>query len=483
MKVYLIGGMVWFLMFLFSGSQTFGQNRIGTGEVRDLYQQHCVSCHGEDLRGGTGSSLVDDKWNHGESDEAIARVIREGLPDAGMEAYGEVLSEPEIRAMVIYIREKQAELAMEKPEKGPAPKEKTFTVGKTKFHLEKLAESDDIFWAADKFPDGRLLLTEIGGRLRIYEDGELSDPIRNTPDVVARGQGGLLEAGIHPDYAENGWIYLGYSHGIEKDGRTQAMTRYVRGRIKDGSWVDEEIIYEAPEKYYLPTSHHFGTRIVFKDGYIYFPIGDRGRKPMAQDLDRPNGKIHRLHEDGKVPEDNPFVEDKDALDSIWSYGHRNPQGLDIDPRSGKIWETEHGPRGGDELNHIRKGVNYGWPEITHGMNYNGTPITDKTHQSGMEQPVTYWVPSLAVCGIDFYEGDVFPEWTGDLFITGLSAQELRRLRIRDGKVTEQETIIKHEGRVRDVLSGPDGSLVVIINGKTAVGDEYGRLFRLVPEGK
>ncbi|MGE9292617.1 MAG: PQQ-dependent sugar dehydrogenase, partial [Puniceicoccales bacterium] len=210
---------------------------------------------------------------------------------------------------------------------------------------------------------------------------------------------------------------------------------------------------------------HFGTRFVFKDGYLFFSMGDRGKQNMAQDVTRPNGKIHRIHDDGRIPEDNPFVDKPDAWPTIWTYGNRNPQGLDAHPITGALWETEHGPRGGDEVNLIRKGINYGWPVITYGMNYSGTPITDKTHAPGMEQPKHYWVPSIAVCGIDFYEGELFPNWKNNLFAGGLASNELHRIVINDdNEVVKDEIVLKGLGRIRDVASAPDGSLMLLLNG-------------------
>ena len=208
-----------------------------------------------------------------------------------------------------------------------------------------------------------------------------------------------------------------------------------------------------------------------------FSIGDRGRQDMAQDITRPNGKIHRIHDDGRIPTDNPFADRPGAYASIWSYGHRNPQGLDIDPSTGELWETEHGPRGGDETNKIRPGLNFGWPVITYGMNYNGSPMTDSTSQEGMEQPMHYWVPSIASCGIDFYEGNRFYNWKNNLFVSGMASQELHRLTIEDGEVVDDEIVLKNQGRVRDVANGPDGYLYVSLTSGTPA---KGRIYRLVP---
>ena len=214
--------------------------------------------------------------------------------------------------------------------------------------------------------------------------------------------------------------------------------------------------------------------MVFDDGYLYFVVGERGGNEIAQDLDNPSGKIFRLHDDGRVPADNPFVNQEGALPGIWSYGHRNPQGFVKDTRDHRLYSTEHGPRGGDELNLIERGRNYGWPIISYGMNYNGTPLTSITRKEGMEQPLTYWVPSIATCGLSFYTGDKFPNWKHDLFVGALGQQEIRRVRLENQKVVDQEIILKNIGRVRAVSESPDGHLYVLLNKPDSV-------VRLVPE--
>lgn len=278
-----------------------------------------------------------------------------------------------------------------------------------------------------------------------------------------------MDVAVHPDYEDNGWIYLAFSQktpGMRL--RSTGMTTIVRGRIIDHEWVDEDLIWEAPAETHTSGRVHFGTRIVFQNGYLYFSVGDRGSMNGAQDLSLPNGKIYRIFDDGRIPDDNPFVDREDAIASIWSYGHRNPQGLDFHPVTGELWSTEHGPRGGDELNHIEKGLNYGWPVITYGMNYNGTPITELTEKEGMEQPKIDWTPSIAVCGINFYRGDAFPNWENDLFVTGLASQQLHRVRIVDNEVVEEEVVLKDHGRLRDVISGPDGAIYIAANfGRTS----------------
>jgi aldose sugar dehydrogenase len=264
----------------------------------------------------------------------------------------------------------------------------------------------------------------------------------------------------HPNYASNGWLYFAYA---DLD-NGKSLTRIIRGKLRGNALVDQETIYQAPpEHYWKAGGVHFGGRIAFdRQGYIYFVIGERGQKEQAQDLALPTGKVHRLFDDGRLPPDNPFINQPNALKSIWSYGHRNPQGLAIDPRNGDIYDLEHGPRGGDELNLVRKGRNYGWPVISYGINYDGTTLTELTHKEGMEQPVVYWTPSLAVCGMNFYTGDLFPKWKNNLFIASLAAQELRRLEIKNGEVVTQEVLFKNLGRIRHVVGGPDGALYVML---------------------
>ncbi len=459
----------------------FAQNKIGTGAVAELYQENCMACHGEALKGGLGPSLVDDVWIQGDSDEDIARVIREGVVLKGMVPYGNVLSTEQVRSLVIFIREMGQLAQTEGDESRQAPEDGVFKSEHHSFSLEKLASlEEDIFWSVSFLPDGSMLLTQFDGKLYVYRDGQLGEPITGIPEITVHGQGGLLEVQAHPEYAENGWIYLAYAEqsGKAEDNSLAYMTAIVRGRIKDGKWVNQEDIFRVPPKFHKKGGAHFGTRFVFQDGYLYFSIGDRGSMNDAQDLTRPNGKVHRIHDDGRIAEDNPFVAQLEAYPSIWSYGHRNPQGLDQHPVTGEIWATEHGPRGGDELNRIRKGANFGWPVITYGINYNGKPISGITSAPGMEQPVHYWTPSIAVCGIDFYEGDAFPKWTGNLFVGGLSSEHLERFKLNGDEVVEHEVVLKGQGRVRDVSTGPDGSLYVILNADRNKGP--GAVYRLVP---
>jgi glucose/arabinose dehydrogenase len=389
-----------------------------------------------------------------------------------MPPFGTMMSDQEIRAMVIFIREKaeaarrdQTVFAKPLPDTPVKSEEHTFRV-------ETVVEGVETPWSVAFLPDGRMLVTEKIGRLRIVENGKLlPQPVAGIPRVWSEGQGGLLDVAPHPDYAKNGWIYLSYA---DPGANGSAMTRVLRGRLKDGALVDQELLFTAPPELYRTGTVHFGSRFVFDGkGYLFFTIGERGQKDDAQDLTRPNGKVHRIKDDGQVPDDNPFVKTAGAMPTIWSYGHRNPQGLSQHPVTGELWDAEHGPRGGDELNRVERGRNYGWPVITYGMNYDGTPMTDLTAKEGLEQPVLYWTPSIAVCAIDFYSGTRFPRWKNDLLVSSLASEDVRRLRIENGKVTKQEVLFKGIGRVRDLVAAPDGLVYLALNTPD-------RIVRLVP---
>ncbi len=445
------------------------------GERRDVakvFAESCAACHGAKLTGGQAASLVDDAWIYGGDDASLARSILDGRPDAGMPAFGAALNEQEIRGLVIFIRERvdearRATTTYAKPAGDAVVRSEAHA-----FRVETVAEGLETPWSVAFLPDGRMLVTEKAGRLRIVEKGKLlPEPVAGLPAVWSQGQGGLLDVAVHPDHGKNGWVYLSFSDPGE-DGA--AMTKVVRGRLQGGRLADQQTVFEAPKALYRKGGAHFGSRFVFDGrGHLFFTIGERGQRDDAQDLSRPNGKVHRVLDDGRVPEDNPFARRKGAMPTIWSYGHRNPQGLARHPVTGELYDAEHGPRGGDELNLVLPGRNYGWPVITYGMNYDGSPITSLTAKEGMEQPVVHWTPSIAVCAIDFYVGDRFPGWRNDLLVSSLAAQELRRLVLSGGRVTKQEVLFKGIGRVRDVVVGPDGLVYVAFN-------DPDRVARLVP---
>lgn len=335
---------------------------------------------------------------------------------------------------------------------------------KLSFQVDTVVSGLKVPWGMAFLPDGDMLFTERKGELyRLTGEGE-KIKIKGVPEVLAKSQGGLFDLELHPDYEENGWIYLSYAAPAEKGEEGEgANTKFIRAKLKDNTLVDQEVIFKASPNY--DTKHHYGGRIEFdNDGYLFLSVGDRGGRDFVQDLSNNRGKIFRLHDDGSVPEDNPYVNVQGARPEIFTYGHRNPQGLAIHPETGEIWETEHGPKGGDELNIIRKGNNYGWPVITYGINYNGTIITEDTVKEGMEQPVTFWRPSIAPCGIDFVTSDLYGEWKGNLLVGSMSFRYLERVVIEDDKVVHKEKLLENIGRVRCVRQSPDGYIYVAIEG-------------------
>jgi glucose/arabinose dehydrogenase len=342
------------------------------------------------------------------------------------------------------------------------------------FRIQTLASGLDHPWSLAFLPDGGILITERPGSLRLFRDGQLqADPVPGVPEVAARGQGGLLDIALHPDFAGNGLVYLSYAG----PGEGGAGTEVARARFDGAALEDLEVIFRAEPK--VGGGNHFGSRLLFAgDGTLYVTLGDRYRyMKEAQNLDNHLGSIVRLNDDGSVPEDNPFVGREDARPEIFSYGHRNVQGLALEPETGTLWAHEHGPQGGDEVNILKPGANYGWPAITYGIDYSGAIISEKTEAPGMEQPVVYWVPSIAPSGMAFYDGDAFPEWQGDLFVGALAGRHLRRLELDGDEVVDQEGLLVGLGeRIRDVRTGPDGYLYVLTDSSN------GLLLRLKPAG-
>ena len=325
-------------------------------------------------------------------------------------------------------------------------------------------------WSIAWLPNGDMLITEREGRLRIVREGRLlPEPVAGVPGVRARGQGGLLEVRPHPDFATNQLLYLSFAKPNED--ASLATTAIVRGRFDGERLVDVEEIFVADA--WAAGNAHFAGRLAFDpDGYLYLSVGDRGASANlmadhpAQSLEQHQGKILRLHDDGRLPADNPFVGRSDAKPEIWSYGQRNPQGLAIHPLTGEVWENEHGPRGGDEVNLIRSGANYGWPVVSHGINYNGSVYSREAHRQGIESPVWAWVPSIGTSGMLFYTGDQFPWWRGSLFVGGLVGEQLARLTLEGDRVVSTETLLPGAvGRVRDVRQGPDGLIYLAIDGR------------------
>jgi glucose/arabinose dehydrogenase len=333
-----------------------------------------------------------------------------------------------------------------------------------KLKVETFVDGLNMPWAMTFLPNGDVLVTERPGKLRIVKQGKLNPKeILGIPKVHYRGQGGLLDIALHPNYKENGWIYISYSSPKQENetgDAGSANTALMRARLKDNNLVDIQHLYKALPN--VRANVHYGGKIVFdKKGYVFLSLGERGQQTNAQNLSKAQGKVVRLHDDGKIPQDNPFVKTKDALPEIWSYGHRNPQGMIIHPTTGVIWAHEHGPQGGDELNIVEKGKNYGWPLITYGIGYDNSVISDKTASPGLEQPVMHWTPSIAPCGMTVVTSDKFKGWEGDLLVGSLKFTQLQRLKIKENKVIKKEVVLDKLGRVRDVRQGPDGLIYVV----------------------
>ena len=348
------------------------------------------------------------------------------------------------------------------------------------FRVVTVAEGLEHPWAIGFLPGGDILVTERPGRLRIIRNGRLlAAPVEGVPEVFAVGQGGLLDVMPHPDFATNRLLYLTYSKPL---GGQESTTAVIRGRLENDALTNVEEIFEAVTR----GRGHYGSRLAFDgNGHLFVSVGERMAAPSgdlsahpAQDFSNHHGTINRLMEDGSVPSDNPFVGQAGIRPEIWSKGHRNPQALAIHPVTGQLWEAEHGPQGGDEINLIEPGKNYGWPVIGFGVNYGtGLAIHEGTMREGMQSPVHVWVPSIATSGLMIYDGDAFPRWKGSIFVGGLSGQQLARVDVDDGTRPLEETLLKGIGRVRDVREGPDGFIYLAIDGD---GDDQTPIVRLEP---
>lgn len=331
------------------------------------------------------------------------------------------------------------------------------SISASKIKYEKVVSDLSIPWGFVFLPDKSMLITEKEGKLIHFKDGQKTE-VSGLPKVYNRGQGGLLDICLHPNFNNNKILYLTYasSEGSGEGGNTALM----RAKFENNSLSDKKVLYKAVPN--TTKGQHFGSRIVFdKEGYLYFSIGERGnRDENPQDITRDGGKIYRLKDDGTIPTDNPFYNDADAKKAIYSYGHRNPQGMALNPTTGKVWVHEHGPQGGDEINIIKPGANYGWPVITYGINYNGTKITDETSKPGMEQPIHYWDPSIAPSGMAFITSDKYPGWKGDLLVGSLKFQYVAYVKLDGDKVVSEEKLVDLVGRVRSIEQGPDGYMYV-----------------------
>jgi len=324
-------------------------------------------------------------------------------------------------------------------------------------------------WGLTFLPDNSMLYTEKKGKMTIFRNGKKRE-VFGLPRVVEYGQGGLMDVELHPNFKENHLIYFTYASGSGQGEGTN--TALMRAELRDGRLMNKKVLYKAGPN--SRRGQHFGSRIAFdREGYIYFTIGDRGSRDLnPQDISRDCGKVYRLKDDGTIPVDNPFVNNSSAKKAIFSYGHRNPQGMEINPFTGEIWTHEHGPRGGDEINIIQKGKNYGWPKASYGINYSGTKFTNKTTIPGMEDPLHFWTPSIAPSGMAFVTSKKYPNLYGKLLVGSLKFQYVSVCTLKNGKVVKEEKILKNLGRVRSVEEGPDGFIYV--------GIEYYGIVKLLP---
>lgn len=333
------------------------------------------------------------------------------------------------------------------------------------YEYEVVVPDLEIGWGMDFLPDGSMLITEKSGDLIHFVNGQ-KQLVEGAPEVYNRGQGGFLDVAVGPNYQSDGWIYFTYSseEGEGEGGNTALM----RAKLENNRLINKEVLYKATPN--STRGQHFGSRIEFDgQGHLYFSIGDRGnRDENPQDLTRDGGKVYRLNLDGSIPQDNPFVEREEAIDAVYTYGHRNPQGMIYNRETGEIWVHEHGPQGGDEINALEKGANYGWPLVSYGINYDGTSFTDETSGPNFEDPLYYWVPSIAPSGFVHVTSSKYPELEGDLLVGSLKFQYVEHLTLEDKTVVAREKILEQIGRVRDIVQSPDGDIYVSVEGKGIV---------------
>jgi glucose/arabinose dehydrogenase len=478
-----------------------GRGGRGPNPQQLLFQARCAGCHGTDLNGGRAPSLFNYELLRQRTDAQLRQVILEGNPAVDMPAFKGMLSSDEVNQLITFMRV-QSGNTRTLPTFVADPNGQVLKTQKQNVRIEVVAAGLDTPFGAAFLPDGRLLVSERGGKLRIVgADGKLvPEPVKNTPPAWVRQDGGYFDIAVHPDYARNGWIYLSFSEvsptytgpvpapdapAPPGNAWPPSNTRIVRGKINAaGEWVEQQDIVKLPPALYSPGNIHYGQRFLFdRQGHLFWTLGDRGDPTNGQDLSNPMGKVHRINDDGTIPRDNPFVTLGGAWPSIWSYGNRNPQGLAVDPRTGLMWESEHGPTGGDEINIIEKGKDYGWAVVSDGTQ---AGITSRSAPL-MVDPITSYTPSIGPSGISFYLGNRYPGWRNSLFVAALVGQKLLRLEVSGRSILSQETIFENYGRTRQVITGPDGLLYILLQNPTGRGTNLslsapsaGMVIRLVP---
>lgn len=456
-----------FIALLFIAVSCLGKGEHGAQEMKEAaqnYQNYCAGCHGDNLE-----KFEQKDWMYGDDNSSIVESITYGREEMGMPAFEETFTKEEVSALAEYVKKG---IPDDKESLKPAlSANQTVKSEEQDFIVDTVVSGLEVPWGLEFLPNGDLLIAERSAKLYRYTNYELQE-ISGLPPIMVKGQGGLMDLELHPDYENNGWIYFSYS-GYADENQNEGCTNVMRAKLDGNQLVDQEVIFNG-----FPDSnkgHHWGCKLEFdKEGYLFFGVGDRGSRDVnPQSLSNTNGKIHRVNDDGSIPPDNPFIDTPNAVRSIYSYGHRNPQGTCMNPETGEIWETEHGPRGGDELNLIKPGINYGWPVISYGINYNGTRFTDITEKEGMAQPVVYWDPSIAPCGTTFVKGDRYKNWKNNILVGSLRFMYLERIVLDGEKVTHQEKLLEGIGRVRNVEMSPNGYIYVAI-------ENPGRILRLIP---
>lgn len=444
-----------------------GDKPLETAEKPELiWAKFCSGCHGEQM-----VAFTDRQWKYGNSDSALLASINNGHPEKGMPPFAAAFKEDEKKALVAYIQS-----GISNAGKYLTEEKMTSNIVKTAnntFRLDTVFSGIKNPWSLAFLPNGEMLVTDRAGKLFQVRANLDKQEITGVPKVRAAGQGGLFDVKIDPAYPTNSIIYLSYAKGVTSDSGEVNTTAVVKARLVGSALQDVTEIFEA--RPYQKTEYHYGGRLEFgKDGYLYITVGDRGKHFVtAQSVDNDGGKVHRIKTDGTAPADNPYAKVKGARATVYSIGHRNPQGMVIHPVTGEIWENEHGPRGGDEVNIVRASKNYGWPVITWGLNYDGTVLSKLTAKQGMEQPVLYWVPSIAPSGMAFVKGSKYKGWDNVLLVGSLRFKYLNVCYLQGNKIVKEETVMKNVGRVRDVRMGPDGFAYVVV-------EDPGYVFRLTP---
>ncbi len=454
---------------LLSETKSEVQNTAAASTVtgpKEHFEKYCTSCHGNEV-----NAFVDRKWKYGNTKEDLVRSIKLGIPDAGMPAYEVTFSDTEVEALAEYILNGIQDRKSYDAAKIPTPK--YYSTKLLELRVDTVVNEVGIPWGIKVTADGTVYFTQKEGKLKYVSPSGKVTEIQNVPKVVENVQGGLMDIALHPDFDSNNILYLSYTKRMDGMKTTTAV---IQAKLVDDALVDIKQIFQAVPA--VAKNYHYGSRIVFdKSGYLYVTVGDRAhRDEHPQFLNNSCGKVHRLHDDGRIPADNPFVGVADAVESIWSYGHRNPQGMIYDKQNDQIWTNEHGPRGGDELNLISKSKNYGWPVISYGINYNGTTFTTITEKENMLQPKNYWTPSIAPSGMAIVEGNNYKGWEGDILSGSLRFKYISRIEVKDDKVIHEERVLENIGRVRAIEMGADGYLYVGV-------ESPGRILKVSPVAK